>query len=128
MDKQGLKILSTVNPLLQKVILRATELSTLAWTIDQGKRTPAQQEWLYASGRTRKGPIVTYTRNSKHLLGRAIDFRPLINGKMSWDIHLYPPIAAVIKHAGFELGIPIDRKSTRLNSSHSDRSRMPSSA
>ena len=28
----------------------------------------------------------------------------------------------------FELGVPVDRKSTRLNSSHGDESRMPSSA
>ena len=28
----------------------------------------------------------------------------------------------------FNLGVLLDRKSTRLNSSHSDRSRMPSSA
>ena len=33
-----------------------------------------------------------------------------------------------VENFGMYLGIFIDRKSTRLNSSHSDRSRMPSSA
>ena len=44
---------------------------------------------------------------------------------------LKPEILKAIAEMGFENPTPIqeqDRKSTRLNSSHSDRSRMPSSA
>ena len=36
--------------------------------------------------------------------------------------------AFLVHHGGVNSGFMIDRKSTRLNSSHSDRSRMPSSA
>jgi peptidoglycan L-alanyl-D-glutamate endopeptidase CwlK len=42
--------------------------------ITQGRRTQAQQDALYAQGRTTKGKIVTNTRNSVHLTGNAFDF------------------------------------------------------
>lgn len=37
-------------------------------------RTQAEQEKLYAKGRTEPGPRVTWTRNSKHKEGLAVDF------------------------------------------------------
>ena len=37
-------------------------------------------------------------------------------------------IAALVKQSGVESGVVQDRKSTRLNSSHIQKSRMPSSA
>ena len=40
------------------------------------------------------------------------------------DQGIYPPMSDVLAGAG----ITVDRKSTRLNSSHSQQSRMPSSA
>ena len=39
---------------------------------------------------------------------------------------VYDEVILVLR--GVSLDVPEDRKSTRLNSSHSDRSRMPSSA
>ena len=41
--------------------------------ITEAVRTKKRQEYLYASGRTRYGPIVTWTLNSIHLTGNAID-------------------------------------------------------
>jgi len=38
-----------------------------------GGRTQHEQDELYAQGRTKKGPIVTKTRRSKHIHGHAID-------------------------------------------------------
>jgi len=42
-------------------------------TIGETWRSPERQKWLYASGRTRNGPIVTKTLNSRHIIGKAID-------------------------------------------------------
>lgn len=42
------------------------------------RRTPERQAYLYASGRTRPGPKVTWTRESKHLHGLAVD---IIDGR-----------------------------------------------
>jgi len=41
--------------------------------ITEGRRTKERQEYLYAQGRTRAGSIVTWTLNSIHLTGEAID-------------------------------------------------------
>lgn len=48
------------------------------------KRTQAEQDKLYAQGRTRPGKIVTWTRNSKHITGEAFDFVILVDGKPDW--------------------------------------------
>ncbi|HOL44628.1 MAG TPA: M15 family metallopeptidase [Methanothrix sp.] len=49
-------------------------------------RTQAEQDTLYAQGRTRPGPIVTWTRKSKHIEGRAFDIAILQDGKPVWDV------------------------------------------
>jgi peptidoglycan LD-endopeptidase CwlK len=50
------------------------------------KRTEAEQESLYAQGRTTPGNIVTWTLNSKHLTGDAFDFVIMFNGKPDWSM------------------------------------------
>lgn len=49
------------------------------------RRTQAEQDALYAQGRTKPGPIVTWTRNSRHISGKAFDICIMENGKCSWD-------------------------------------------
>lgn len=56
--------------------------------ITQGLRTIAEQDGLYAQGRTKPGSIVTNARGgySYHNFGVAIDFALLLpNGGVSWD-------------------------------------------
>lgn len=91
-------------------------------------RTDAEQEELYAQGRTKPGKIVTRARagQSKHnnmLNGKpaslAFDFVPLRNGKLVWgasgdgiddnpaddlkdDLELWQRIAQVAKRQGFQ--------------------------
>lgn len=50
-------------------------------------RDGAAQEWLYASGRTRKGRILTNARagQSKHNYGLAFDFCVMQAGKCDWQ-------------------------------------------
>jgi peptidoglycan L-alanyl-D-glutamate endopeptidase CwlK len=47
-------------------------------------RTQAEQEALYAQGRTAPGHIVTWTLHSKHLTGEAFDFVIMWYGKPDW--------------------------------------------
>lgn len=42
--------------------------------VTQGRRTMEEQAALYAQGRTVPGKVVTWTMDSKHLSGRAVDF------------------------------------------------------
>lgn len=50
-------------------------------------RSPAEQDALYAQGRTKPGPIVTQARagESMHNVGLAIDFVPKIDGRVTWN-------------------------------------------
>jgi hypothetical protein len=49
--------------------------------VAEAGRTQERQDYLYAQGRTRPGPVVTWTRHSEHTLGRAVDVT--IDG--GWD-------------------------------------------
>lgn len=49
-------------------------------------RTQARQDWLYNQGRKWPGKIVTWTRDSPHIHGRAFDFAVLHkDGTVDWD-------------------------------------------
>jgi len=52
-------------------IMRELELPV---RITEIVRSRTRQEDLYAQGRTKPGPIVTWTRSSQHIRGRAFDF------------------------------------------------------
>lgn len=101
-----------VHPDLQKVVKRAIELSDVDFKVVQGVRTQAYQDDLYEHGRSKPGPIVTYTRNSKHIpqkdgYGHAVDLAAFVNGSVSWNEEYYPDIAKAMKDASEELNIPI---------------------
>jgi peptidoglycan L-alanyl-D-glutamate endopeptidase CwlK len=109
------KILSTVRPDLQRVIRRAAELTTTPFAVVSGNRTQAQQDYIYAQGRTRPGMVITWTRNSNHIGGAAIDFsavdakgNPTNHLKHTWNASYYKPIADTILAAGNELGIAVE--------------------
>lgn len=73
----------------------------------QGLRTIAEQDALYAKGRTAPGKIVTNARggSSLHNFGRAIDFAFLVDGKASWDDRLpWALVGAMGVHLGLEWG------------------------
>lgn len=42
----------------------------------EGVRTEKRQQELYAQGRTKPGKVVTWTMNSKHIDGLAVDLAP----------------------------------------------------
>jgi peptidoglycan L-alanyl-D-glutamate endopeptidase CwlK len=109
------KILSTVRPDLQRVIRHAASITTTPFAVVSGNRTQAQQDHLYAQGRTRPGMVVTWTRNSNHMGGGAIDFsavdmrgKPTNHLKHTWNADYYKPIATTILEAGRQLGIPVE--------------------
>jgi len=58
----------------------------IPWICTCTRRTKAEQEALYAQGRSKPGPIVTWTLKSKHIDGEAFDIVLLKNGKLNWDI------------------------------------------
>ena len=89
--------LAGVHPKLRNAVLRL--LSVMAelgypMLVTDGVRTDAEQQALYAQGRTAPGPIITHadgvTHRSNHQLhadgtGHAVDCAFLVNGQPSWD-------------------------------------------
>jgi peptidoglycan L-alanyl-D-glutamate endopeptidase CwlK len=72
--------------------------------VTEGYRSPADQDALYAQGRTKPGAVVTYKRGgeSKHNLvpSRALDVTILLdNGQASWSAELLAKFAALMKAA-----------------------------
>lgn len=107
------KKLKGVHPLLVSALEVALQASPYDFSIVQGVRTQAEQDALYEQGRTREGPIVTWTRNSKHIpradgYGHAIDFAAFVDGAISWDEKYYTPIAEAIIKAGKEVGVTLE--------------------
>ena len=70
-------------------------------------RTNAEQDALYAQGRTKPGPVVTYAKagESYHNYGLAIDFCLIINGKVSWDVDKnWLAVIAIFESYGWKSG------------------------
>lgn len=121
-SKVSLNRLETVDERMQRIMLLAIELSPVDFMITQGRRTFDEQARLYGKGRTRaqlaaKGlPMeyaqpgerkVTWTMNSNHMTGRAVDVAAWVDGAISWDERHYPAIATAVKAAARTLGINI---------------------
>ena len=68
------------------------------------RRTQAEQDKLYAKGRTDPGPIVTWTRNSKHIEGKAFDIAITVNGKVTWESAPYLVAGPIGESVGLEWG------------------------
>lgn len=112
--------LKGVHPDLVKVMEAAIINSPVDFTIIQGVRTTAQQQALYAQGRTKPGNKVTNAdgvRNkSNHQVkadgfGHAVDLYPFYNGSIQiHDKQVIPKLRIItdhIKKVAKELGIKI---------------------
>lgn len=64
---------------------------------DGGVRTTARQQELYAQGRTKPGKKITWVdgieKRSRHQEGKAFDIYAYVDGKATWDVKYYEPIA-----------------------------------
>ena len=68
-----------------KNFLRKVEEAGLHIMITETWRSKERQEWLYAQGRTRPGAVVTWTLQSKHRDGLAIDIAFVKDGKVTYE-------------------------------------------
>ena len=102
---------SKLHPFLQAKLKKALKLcneENIYLIITEGYRTKAYQDYLYAQGRTRKGPIVTYAKgksySSQHQWGIAFDIA--INGtsKDLYNITKLTKAAMIIKETGLGWG------------------------
>lgn len=106
--------LEGVHPRLVAVAQRAIEISGQDFFISEGVRTPERQKQLYAQGRTKPGPKVTWTLSSNHFVnprtghGHAIDIYPFPYDPDHKDIAKQQrAVAAAMFKAADELDTPI---------------------
>ena len=110
---KSLEKLNTCHPDIIKVMNEAIKHTD--FTVLYGTRTVAEQQALYAQGRTKPGPIVTnkdgVNKKSKHnyLPSLAVDIAPWKSGKgIDWDdIDRFKELAVVVKKAADTVGVAI---------------------
>jgi peptidoglycan L-alanyl-D-glutamate endopeptidase CwlK len=100
-SKRSLGNLRGVHPALAHVTARALQLTRIDFTVVEGKRSRARQQYLVNTGKS-------MTMNSAHLTGCAVDCYPIVNGQI--EVRRIPPFIELSKaflKASDELGIPI---------------------
>lgn len=98
-DKSEQKLVG-VNEKLVKIARRASEICEVNFIVTEGMRSTERQKELVAKGFSK-------TMLSKHLVGRAVDVAPVINGEVRWDWPPFHVIAKAMKQAASELNIKI---------------------
>ena len=83
----------------------AMKVIGLEYKLTCTRRTQEEQDALYAQGRTKPGPIVTWTHQSRHIKGEAFDIVIIKNGKAYWsDITAYHRAGKLGELAGLDWG------------------------
>jgi len=101
--------LEEVKPELREKVKRLIALARergYSIVVTQGFRTVAEQNALYAQGRTKPGKIVTNAKGtqSNHTKGIAADLAFVVNGQITWDDRLYTRIGAWADAVGLKWG------------------------
>jgi peptidoglycan L-alanyl-D-glutamate endopeptidase CwlK len=94
-----------VHPSLVKVVRRAAEIvdgrgDGLGFVVTEGLRTVMRQSELVKAK-------ASWTMNSKHLTGHAVDLAATVGGEVRWDWPLYSVLAGVMKRAAQEVDVAI---------------------
>lgn len=91
------------------VVRRAFVILQGGICVVEGLRTKARQMQLYAQGRTTAGKVVTWTLNSKHIDGLAVDLAPINkDGSIDWNnLVKFDRINQAMQQAAKELGVKI---------------------
>jgi peptidoglycan L-alanyl-D-glutamate endopeptidase CwlK len=90
MNQSSKDRLAKVHPVLSKRIYLLEPIllqKGIHFEVVQGLRSFAEQDALFAKGRTTPGPIVTRARGgqSNHNFGLAVDFCIVTNGQLNWN-------------------------------------------
>ena len=92
---------------LAKRLVSECKKSGVQIVVTQTFRTIAEQDALYAQGRTKPGSIVTKAKGgySLHNFGVAFDVCPIVNEKLAWsDTNTFKKIGKIGMKIGLEWG------------------------
>ncbi len=110
LSKRSRDTLKGVHPKLVAIVERAIELTPQDFMVLEGVRTPERQKELYAQGRTKPGPKVTWTLTSNHFkqsdgFGHAVDLVPF---PVDWNtLSKFDAVSKAMFEAAKELGTEI---------------------
>jgi len=107
-SQSSLDKLSTCHPDLQKVAVRALELSLLDFGIVEGERTLEKQKEYMATGRSSTIKSRHIKRDQDKQGVHALDIAVYVEGKYSQDFNHYAKVAQVFFTAAIEFGVQIE--------------------
>lgn len=93
--------LEGVHPDLVAVMERALEITPIDFIVIEGLRTKERQRELVRIGQS-------WTMNSRHLTGHAVDLLPIGVGGPAFDWPLYYKLAPAVKEAALELDVDLE--------------------
>lgn len=83
---------------LVQVVRRAILITDIDFMVHDGLRTLEEQKRLVATGASR-------TLDSLHLVGKAVDLVPWVNGKLRWEMPLCNEVARAVREAAGQEGV-----------------------
>ena len=105
LSNTSLARLRGVDSRLVNVVKRAIEITTQDFMVLEGLRSQERQDELYAQGRTKPGPIVTWVKVGTHTSGTAVDLVPY---PVDWnDLSKFDAISKAMFQAAKEQGVRI---------------------
>lgn len=105
LSARSLAKLEGVDERLVAVVKRAIQITSEDFAVIEGLRSQERQAELYAQGRTKPGQIVTWTMDSPHLHGKAVDLVPY---PVDWnDLKRFDAVAHAMFTAANELNTKI---------------------
>jgi len=87
-----------VDPRIVLAVRRAILITDIDFMVHDGLRTLEEQKRLVATGASR-------TLDSLHLVGKAVDLVPWVNGKLRWEMPLCNEIARAMREAAGHVGV-----------------------
>ena len=100
-SNRSLRSLNGIHPDLRRVMDRALQNSPLDFCVIEGLRTKKRQAELVAAGKS-------WTMNSRHLTGHAVDLMPFVDGVGSFSWPLYNQLGPAVKKAAKEEGVDLE--------------------
>ena len=101
LSRRSLTRLKGVHQDLVEVVHGAIQITEIDFTVIEGLRSPERQARLKASG-------ASWTLNSRHITGHAVDVVPLFDGEVSYHWPHYYPLAAAMAQAAIDAEVPIE--------------------
>lgn len=108
LSKRSRKEMVGLHPYIAFAVEKAILITDQDFGVLSGVRTNAQQSRLYDQGRTTEGSKVTWTMDSYHQYGLAVDLVAYVDGKYTWELKYYTAIVKAMKEVIADYNLPIE--------------------